>query len=203
MSEKIIWQAKVEEVVYIYRVYFDPNTYSVMRVSSAYEADTDYPCIEVAYKDIEDIASGDQPIANCKVFFNPSTKQYKLIKNANELPTYTVLQSIYKCKKIKNADIQLVQDVKKSCWKITISKELKDTLASQRASINEQLTFSVTEENNPNVLYRLFSLQFDKLLTDDCVTIEFKDQFEFDSVPVSVYTEQKFDTYSYEVINEQ
>tara|TARA_B110000503_G_scaffold138125_1_gene223684 strand:- start:665 stop:1285 length:621 start_codon:yes stop_codon:yes gene_type:complete len=206
MSEEIIWQANIIEVDYIYRVYFDPKTTVVMRVSSNYEADTDYPSFEVNYYDIEDIVSGAEPIANCKVFFNIKAKQYELVKNTIAPVIYTVSQEIYKCKKIKNADIQIIQDIKNTCWKILMSNELKYKLAAQRVSVtnikDNQITFSVTAKNNPNILYRLLSFPFSDLLDDNYVVLDFKDQYEFDGLPISVYTIQKFDTYSYEMIHE-
>jgi hypothetical protein len=61
------------------------------------------------------------------------------------------------------------------------------------------VSISVTEENNPNILYRTLTFSLKELLQKHYVIIDFKQDREFNAEPVSLYTIQRFDTYSYEV----
>jgi len=68
-------------------------------------------------------------------------------------------------------------------------------------SLKTHLSFSVTEKNNPNVLYRTLSFPFSQLVNDFYVVKDFKNDYEFNGDPVSVYTIKRFDSYSYEINN--
>jgi hypothetical protein len=128
---------------------------------------------------------------------------YELQRNTIEQPVYNVNELIHEITEvIEDADIQVVQDLKNTCWKFLISKELRSNLVENKVSLKVNLGFSITQKNNPNVLYRTLVFPFSQLVNDYYVVLDFKNDFEFNGDPISLYTIKRFDTYSYEVISE-
>lgn len=202
-------QESVPEILHIqqppldpYKVYFDLDSGKIHAITNE-ELETDtYSCVEVSYEDVSTLVTGEEHFDTCIVDFNPKLKLYELRRNSIEQEVYTVDELIYKCEKLADADVQIIQDVKNTCWKFLISESLRQSLAANNVSLKSQLSFSITEENNPNVLYRTLSFPFSQLVNDFYVIKDFKEDYEFDGLPISVYTIKRFDSYSYEVINE-
>ena len=64
---------------------------------------------------------------------------------------------------------------------------------------NTSLSIFATELNDPNVLYRHFSIPVNDLFNNK-VTVPFKYNWESTDKQVSMYTNKFFDTYVYRVI---
>jgi hypothetical protein len=93
------------------------------------------------------------------------------------------------------AEIKIVQDNIKKCWRIEVHKQLDSYLQEQNISVVPQKQFySITKKGDPNILYRL--LKFDGN------EIPFDYDFEFDNLDISIYTIRRFGSYLHEVINE-
>jgi len=185
-----------------YAVVFDPDTlaiHSITRKHSVTEHDT---WLETTYEDVEPILSGKENLNQCNVIYDMKSKQYQLSRNTLDNPIYNVTELIYQVPESTEepADIQVVQDVKNTCWKFLMGDALRTKLTNNRINANIEVSFSITEENNPNVLYRTLSFSLKDLLQNFYVVLDFKQEREFSGEPVSVYTIHKFDTYSYEVI---
>jgi hypothetical protein len=202
-------QEQIPEFIHIeqpaldpFKVYFDLDTGRIHAITNE-NLDTDeYSYTEVSYEDVAPLVNGEEHFDTCIVDFNPKLKLYELRRNSIEQDVYTVSDLIYKCQSYQDADIQIIQDVKNTCWKFLISESLRQSLAANNVSLKSQLSFSITEENNPNVLYRSLTFPFSQLVNEFYVIKDFKEQYEFDGLPISVYTIKRFDSYSYEVINE-
>jgi len=202
-------EEQIPEIIHIqqsdpdaYKVYFELDTGKIHAITNE-DMDTDeYSVTEVSYEDVATLVSGEEHFDTCIVDFNPKLKLYELRRNSIEQDVYSVDDLIYKCEQTENADIQIIQDVTNTCWKFLISESLRQSLAKHNVSLKSQLSFSITEENNPNILYRTLSFPFSQLVSDFYVIKDFKEEYEFDGLPVSVYTIKRFDSYSYEVINE-
>lgn len=186
-----------------FKVYFDLDTGKIHTITNEALETDEFSHIEVSYEDVAPLVSGEEHFDTCIVDFNTKLKLYELRRNSIEQDVYTVGDLIYKCEQAEDADIQVIQDVKNTCWKFLISESLRQSLATHNVSLKSQLSFSITEENNPNVLYRTLNFPFSQLVNEFYVIKDFKEDYEFDGLPISVYTIKRFDSYSYEVINEQ
>lgn len=187
---------KVDNTFY---VYFDIENGKIVHVVNKKRDDETLSFIETTYEDVKDIISGTEDIRSCKVVFNTKLKLYELTRNSIEQTVFDVNDLIYKIEYHDNADIQIVQDLKNTCWKFLISEQLRNSLAENKVSLKTHLSFSITEKDNPNLLYRTLSFPFSQLVNEFYVVLDFKDQYEFEGEPISMYTIKRFDTYSYEV----
>ena len=185
-----------------YRVYFDIDSGEIQTITNEELTDKDLSSIEVSYEDVEALISGEEPFSVCKVEFDTLLKTYVLKRNSIEDPIYDVNGYIFKVKNDEDADIKVIQDLPNTCWKFFISEKLRETIVDKQVSLKTTLSFSITEENNPNILYRTLKFPFSQLVNDFYIIKDFKEQYEFDGKPISVYTIKRFDTYSFEVINE-
>lgn len=185
-----------------YAVIYNPDTLAVSAVRKNRNIPEDASYLETTYEDVKDILEGKELLRHCRVVYDVKTKQYQLARNNLDDDVYKVSELIYKIpyKEAVSADIQVVQDLENTCWKILIGEDLSSKLTNKSINVNMDISLSVTEENNPNVLYRTLKFSLRELMQKFYVIIDFKQEREFNGEPVSLYTIQRFDTYSYEVI---
>jgi len=181
-------------------VYFDIETGNILEITNEEIDDNNSSHIVVSVEDVETLINGEEPFESCSVVYNTKLKLYELQRNTIEQPVYNVNDLIFEIAEYtENADIQVIQDLKNTCWKFLISEELRANLVENKVSLKVNLGFSITEKNNPNVLYRTLIFPFSQLVNDYYVVLDFKHDFEFNGDPISLYTIKRFDTYSYEV----
>jgi hypothetical protein len=202
MTEEVML-FKVPHIDNTYRVYFDIETGSIHAITNEPLDENSYSYIEVTYESVETLLNGKELFSNYAVEYDLKLKLYELKQKTLEKTVIDINELIYKLEKTEDADIQLVQDIKNTCWKFLISKEFRASVLPNKGAVSKiVLSFSVTEENNPNILYRTLKFPLEQLVRDHYVVLDFKDQYEIDGLPVSVYTIKRFNSYSFEVINE-
>jgi|SRR6056300_59045 len=201
MTEQITFDIPIVENLQY--VYFDIEIGSILKITNEKLDDNNQSHITVSTEDVLTLINGEEPFESCSVVYNTKLKLYELQRNTIEQPVYNVNELIHEITEvIEDADIQVVQDLKNTCWKFLISKELRSNLVENKVSLKVNLGFSITQKNNPNVLYRTLVFPFSQLVNDYYVVLDFKNDFEFNGDPISLYTIKRFDTYSYEVISE-
>jgi hypothetical protein len=181
---------------------FNPDTGEVLSVPNYKPDDGSY--IEVDFKEVEGILLGNEQLSHYRVEFSKSKKVYELKSRLiDEIDSYNVNDLIYELptRKTKNADLTITQNTKDTCWKISIGGNLKSNLLSQKLSLNNKLSFSVTRKDDPNILYKTLKFDFTEFQDGKYLIIPFDQDFEFQGEPVSIYTMKKLDKYYYEVIN--
>lgn len=198
----VIWEAPATKVATGYRVYFDTTTGNILSVTNDPNATDDNPSIETTFEDVEDILAGKESITDVKVIYNTQTKLYELDRNTLDKYVYNINDWLYECNNDTNADIEIIQDLKNTCWKFYIGKELEAKLNEQKVTLNIDCNFFITEKNNPNVLHKTLSFPLAQLRNEFYIVLPFSEEYEFDGTPLSIYTTRRFDTYSYEVTNE-
>jgi len=75
-------------------------------------------------------------------------------------------------------------------------------LEEKGARLEEILFFSVTQKDNPNILYQTFSCKICDLIKAKTIDFDYISQKELKHINLSIYTSRKFEYYSHEVINE-
>lgn len=98
-------------------------------------------------------------------------------------------------------DLTIEQNLNNNSWNFITSFELQENINFRNLTNikNTSLSIFATELNDPNVLYRHFSIPVNDLFNNK-VTVPFKYNWESTDKQVSMYTNKFFDTYVYRVI---
>lgn len=180
---------------------FNPDTGEVLSLPNFKPTEGSF--IEVEPRSVEGILKGTEQLSHYCVEYSKRKKRYELKSRLlDEIDSYNVNDLIYEVpnRKTSNADLTITQNIKDTCWKISIGGNLKANLLSQRVNFNNKLNFSVTRKNDPNILYKTLQLDFSKLENSKYQILPFTEDFEFQGEPVSIYTMKRFDKYALEVI---
>lgn len=184
----------------LFYVYFYTNTGKIEKIINFEDTDIveGRSYFVTNYSDVEEFLTGTG-LSEAVVSFDPLEKSYKVYKQAQIIES--VNNEIYQLTENKGATITVIADYKTRCWKIQIAEEFKEILKNNNVYINTVMHFSVTEKNNPNILYRLLTVPFNEAYNND-YSINFDTDFELHKDGFSVYSVKKFDTYSIEIIYE-
>lgn len=98
-------------------------------------------------------------------------------------------------------DLTIEQNLISNSWNFTTSLELQENINFRNLINikNTNLSIFATDKNDPNILYRHFSISVNDLFHNK-VTVPFKYNWESTDKQVSMYTNKFFDTYVYRVI---
>lgn len=154
--------------------------------------------IQVPLADVLSLKTGVEDISNYHVQYNPKNKELELkSKYEFALDALTVNDSIYELPEIliDDADVQVIQDIPNTCWKIKLGNSIRDNIKRKGINLNANFLFSVTKKGDPNILYKTLSVHIGKTVADNYCIVPFDMPFETTKIPVSVYTARKFDTY--------
>jgi hypothetical protein len=196
--EKIIVPEKLK-LNTVYRVYFDRDTGDIFSITNTFD-NGDF--FETDYESVKYLLSGNERIVDYKVVYNIRKIQYEIVSKDKFLIDISVNDIIYKVPYSEKFQIKIIQNIKEKKWVFLLNEETKVILENTNARLNEQLFFSVTQRDNPNILYRTFFIQIKDLVENQFCSFEFVDQKRETTDNVSVYTNRKFQSYSHEVINE-
>jgi hypothetical protein len=99
-------------------------------------------------------------------------------------------------------DLTIEQNLISNSWNFTSSLELQENINFRNLTNikNTSLSIFATDKNDPNILYRHFSISVNDLLDNHRISIPFKYDWESTDKQVSMYTNKFFDTYVYRVI---
>lgn len=134
---------------------------------------------------------------NKDLFFDKSIGPGDKFLDKNRL--YMFKQSIVN----SDTDLMIIQDIKNKKWVILLSNKVYRMLREiNKSNGNYTMSFSVTENNDPNVLYRSLEVQIKDLLLSKMIEIPFQYDWEHSGKNVSIYVERYFDSYFYGVVSE-
>jgi len=180
---------------------FNPTNGDLISVTNSQPKEGSY--IPVEEKEVSSIVNGTEPMSYYYVHYNKTKKEYQLrTRNNFDIDSYYVDDLIYEVKEeqIKDADIRITKNVKDTCWKFSIGGDLKANILAQKVSFKQIMFFSITKKNDPNILYKTISFNFEDLVDGKYIVLPFDSKFEFDNEPIGIYTIKRFDKYMYEVI---
>lgn len=177
-------------------VIFNKDNGEIQSISNVADSNDSY--IQLPLADVMSLINGTENMSNYHVQYNPKTKELELkSKYEFALDALTVNDSIYELPEdtIEDADVQVIQDIPNTCWKITLGKSLKENIKRKGINLNASFLFSVTKKGDPNILYKTLSVHIGQTVADNYCIVPFDMPFEATKIPVSVYTARKFDTY--------
>lgn len=184
-------------------VFYNEETGKVTGVSNVVSENNNSPYILVDTKEVVDVLKGTLPMKYLIIEFNVKTKEFTLVnkRNYNELVDYKNINDyLYEVpeKYNKDYDILVEQNQKEKYWKLSIGDEIRKALTG--SFLGNTINFSVTQKKNPNIFYNRLEFNMRQLVFNGFTILEFKQDFEIDNTPISLYTDKKFDTYVYQRI---
>ena len=176
-------------------VCFEDNG-SIYKITN--KSDDRFQNLEVDFENVEDFITGKKSLLEYKVEFDFIEKKYSIKSQKQSNEDKLMWAFLYEIPTDLPNEKQIVitkNNIDKQ-WKVSLDPAFKKHLEDQKISIDmTNYFFSVTKQNDPNILYKL--LKFDETLQ-----LPFTEDFEFDKTPISVYTTRRFDSYYFEEINE-
>lgn len=179
----------------VYKVYFDKNTGNILSISNVEQDIEDSFVADI--DDIRPYINGEKSITRHKVIYDIKTSAYVIVDKYKKIES-DVNDNVYKIEQQNNAQVLVQYTKSTNKWKITLSDTAKKDLSTKKELINQRLQFSITQKNNPNILYEYFTTTVEVLL-DEPIIIDSQSQYDFDNF--SVYTNRKFRKYSCEVVD--
>jgi hypothetical protein len=189
-------QKDIQNKSYSY-VFFNSETGDIEKISNSYEESQNLSFIKVLTQNLDDIFTGKKRIEDYKVVYNLQKDSHDLIFLNDEIIVPHIGDKIYQIprvyeSKIYSYDLTVRHNNQDHCWNFFLNKNIK--------RITNKLFFSVTARNDPNILYRTITI--DTNVDDNCISIPFIYEKEFDAKHVSVYTNKVLKKYAYEVFDE-
>jgi hypothetical protein len=183
-------------------VYYDESG-EITSISNTNDNNGNY--ITLSLDQVSNFLIGKESTSSYLVIYDTFIKQNVLrLKYQADDSIFNINDSIFKVELLtdQKPDFIITQDIVQKEWVFKIDQGLKNYLLSQKSFYNKNLYFSITRKNDPHELYRLITVNFADLVENDSIKVSFKHQFEQSANNLSVYTTKRFETYSYEVIND-
>lgn len=187
-----------EQMMY---VRFDKETGEILAVAGQPQEDTN--TIPVPLEEVKKILDGVEVADNYHVQYNPKTKEMEFLsKHDKSFAGNTINDFIYEVpeESDEDPDIQIVQDIPNTCWKVLAGTELKENLRKKGIHLTQSMMMSVTAKGDPNILYKTLFVDLSRVIVDNYVVLPFDMPFETTNEPVSIYLSRRFDTYHFKRI---
>ena len=187
-------------------VYFDKSG-NITSIRNSNTSSDNIPYLEVELDQVIDLVTGAKPFSNYCIMFDPISKKNQLtIKTIDEINNYDINRSIYKIQKSSNADVTIIKNCKEKYWSIKFHDQINPITLGITS-----LSFSITKENDPHELYRVFQINLTNSIENVIYLIDkgYLYSLEDYKIPMisdeellenSVYTLKRFDSYSIEII---
>tara|TARA_B100001248_G_C27359478_1_gene445620 strand:+ start:944 stop:1516 length:573 start_codon:yes stop_codon:yes gene_type:complete len=173
-------------------VIFNPQTGDILRLTGD-KHKTD--CLEITNDKYKEISANG--LTKYRVEFNPATTVYEIVdKNKNSNSEFLVDNLLHLVEETKEeTDIILVKDYQSNKWKLKFGKTFGLQLKEKNVQLKITKHFSITQENDPHVLYR--SLEFN--LDSGNYEIDF-DNLDRSNKFYSIYTYKRFNSYGHQIV---
>lgn len=185
-------------------VYFEKSSGNIRKVSGKQEDTTDdILSVVVTYDQVKDIYEGKKSFNDYVVDYDlKNTKHVLLLKNA-DFKSYDINEYLYKIpvEEIKSPEVIIVQNLIKKQWEVKLSRKLSNKIKEDGFFSYSKMLFSVTKQDDPNIIYRSFKVSIQDIVNKSSVKIPFTSKHEHELL--SVFTTKHFGTYFHKVKNEQ
>jgi len=133
-------------------VCFNQKTGEIYSIGPSIEEGYQY--IEVEDEDIEPIKSYKEKMTDYRVVYNRKEKMF-VLKKLSTVSDEIAFRKLKKLQKNSTYDVLLeIDKANKLCY-ISTDYELLDTINQKNVDFSKDISFSITEKNNPHVLYDL------------------------------------------------
>jgi hypothetical protein len=185
-----------------YYFYYDPITNEIIYMKNHLE-DEEYPYLELLKSDIVDL---EMPSMNDFSIVDVDGKK-QVVQKQKTIKIDTIEDIIYQIPrqtadpniKISQAnytfDLLVEQDNIKKEFRFRLSSPIKEQY--DHKNLNQVMSFYVTAENDPNILYKTLKIEINQLLSHHYYTIAYDD---FDAVDCNIFSRRYFQRYLHMVI---
>lgn len=185
-------------------VYYDGDTGKVFGVSNV-KNENNGSYIVVNHKDVKDVFTGKLSTRFLSVEMDVKIKEFVLVNrtsNDEVSDNKDINDYLYEVPDVyaDEYDILIEQNQVNKYWKISMGEKIRTALKS--SFIGNYISFSITQKRNPNIYYNRLDFDLKQLVLQGFAVVPFKDDFELDNTPISLYTDKKFDVYVYQRIKE-
>lgn len=143
---------------------------------------------------LEDVKLFDDE--NKELYFDKNLSNNDLFLSNNKLYMYKNNSSI-----IDDIDVLIIQNVKNYKWQVFLSDNIQRTIKqNHKSNLHRSFILSVTDLNDPNILYRTLNLQINDLILSKQIEIPFEYDWEKNGKSVSIFVDKYFDSYFYGVV---
>jgi hypothetical protein len=177
-------------------IYFNPTTGELRYLTGELIPDDPY-YIRVNPAEVSDLIHNKTSPSDYRVVMDFKTNEY-ILQNILEgdVRSFNWNDEVYQIPNEGIGSLTLIQDSKQSSWTLSLTDQVKKSLASQQLHINYNLAFYVTKPDDVNVLYSILKFRVIDITTTGTFTI--KDESALH--PVSVYCRKVFDSYLHKQI---
>jgi hypothetical protein len=189
-----------KHVVTYYKVYFDKKTGQIQSITTDEKPHLD-TYFSTTFNEVEKFIEGTKNLIDHKVVYDLKKSNY-LIVHKNDKIVLDVSNLIHQIQDGNNAQLLVTKNNKEKCWQLSIDSNLTRQNNIHATILDETLWFSVTQKNNPNVLYRHFVIGLKDLTDKETIDIDFDSQEELDLEKYSVYTNRRLVSYAKREIND-
>ena len=189
-----------EHVVTYYKVYFDKKTGEIQSITTREKSHLD-TYFSTTFNEVEEFISGTKNLIDYKVVYDIKKSNY-LIIHRNEKIVLDVDNLVHQIKTGNSAQLVVTKNNKEKSWQFYIDRNLTKQNNINASILDETLWFSITKKNNPNILYRHFTVSLKELTDKETIDVDFASQEELDLSSYSVYTNRRLVSYAKREINE-
>ena len=155
--------------------------------------------INVDIMQVNNILQGRESVYSYNVVFDEHAQdfQLKFIENDsdNECNINDVIYEVNESNCM--ADVIIIQNFVENYWQIRLSSEVIEKIKNLSNNKLQNIHLSLTEKNNPNILYKELIIDSAYILEHQTYSIPFSDEFEFNNTPISIYTVKKYNSYTF------
>jgi hypothetical protein len=180
----------------IYKVYFD-SVHNIIAITNS-TRNTDENYFEINVDEIDQFLTGKENFNNYKVFLNKENQFEIIPKIIKEDFRSSILISIPQTD--SPAVLDVANDLANKNWIIAINEEERSRLRNN--IIDYTFRLFVTSSKNKNFLYRIITIDLNKLVNGDSVVVEHKSEIESTPNKIALSTIKFFNSYSLRTIYE-
>jgi hypothetical protein len=173
-------------------VYFDKITGDISRTTDQKVAETDTTYFEISAEALHSMVPNNENIANFKVVTDINNKFSIVPKIINLNSKSSTLTAISQT--TDHATVTVFNDIENKNWIITLDEDERQRLHNSVASYTKQIY--ITAHENKNILYRVFDVNLNSLITNGSVTVPHEMIVESITSKVRLFTIKFFDSYA-------
>lgn len=205
--QDLIKKIQVEKATSESYVYYSKDTGKIHKISSTESPDENYKVTKLLNKDVNSILTGKNKTEDFLIYFNIKTKQIELKKVKNNDKLLVSETMAYKLPveldfDTNNYDAVIKQNLIKNVWELVLNTETKNFLINNGYNLNENIYFSITAKNDPNIFYRSIKFNLKDVIETNAV-VEFKYDIENSTDDIGIYTAKYFNNYAHGVVHDK
>jgi len=182
-------------------VHYIQETGEIIKISNSSVSVNDLEVLEVNYEKVKDLKLGKRQFSEFYVAFNVALHCITLNEVVSEQKLANIRHQLYEIP-ISNSstDIKFINDINNNVLRLSASQSLRIDRVLLHQCAKLSLNFSITANNDPNILHENFSVNLQDLLTNDYLDLTALFRYNTKLKNISIYTTKFFETYSIEEI---